>query len=233
MSDNQIKKMVTIPIPAPLNFKGGDRPVSPNPIAPSAPAGGRTSPSGVVISNVHRVQLDFKPSMDDELELKSGQIIRMLHEYDDGWVRVYMPSSLTIITNILQALCKRLDGTQQGVVPRSCLSKLPLKRRDGPPGPRPINGRQQAPGHRVPSGGSVSSINSYISEEAVPRPLSPAGRARAQSHASTDPIQKVQSNEDARQRANSAGAATRLAVGATMSPLNPAIQRRPVPGSAM
>lgn len=37
-------------------------------------------------NNVHRVQLDFKPSMEDELELKSGQLVRMLHEYDDGWV---------------------------------------------------------------------------------------------------------------------------------------------------
>ena len=37
-------------------------------------------------SMVHRVQLDFKPSMDDELELRAGQLIRMLHEYDDGWV---------------------------------------------------------------------------------------------------------------------------------------------------
>jgi len=88
ISDNQINKMVTIPIPAPLNFKGGDRPISPNPPGSNAPAGGRTSPSGAAPSNVHRVQLDFKPSMDDELELKSGQIIRMLHEYDDGWVRI-------------------------------------------------------------------------------------------------------------------------------------------------
>lgn len=36
--------------------------------------------------NVHRVQLDFAPSMDDELELRQGQLVRMLHEYDDGWV---------------------------------------------------------------------------------------------------------------------------------------------------
>ena len=35
---------------------------------------------------VHRIQLDFKPSMDDELELKAGQLVRLLHEYDDGWV---------------------------------------------------------------------------------------------------------------------------------------------------
>lgn len=87
----------------------------------------------------------------------------------------------------------------------------------------------------MPSGGSVSSVNSYISEEAVPRPLSPAGRVRAQSNVSTGPVvnQALQINENARQRANSAGAATKLAVNPTMSPLNPAIQRRPVPGSAM
>ena len=41
---------------------------------------------GPANSTVHRVQLDFKPSMDDELELRAGQLIRMLHEYDDGWV---------------------------------------------------------------------------------------------------------------------------------------------------
>lgn len=39
-------------------------------------------------SNVHRVQLDFKPSMDDELGLTAGQLVRLLHEYDDGWVRI-------------------------------------------------------------------------------------------------------------------------------------------------
>lgn len=37
-------------------------------------------------TTVHRVQLDFVPSMDDELELRAGQLIRILHEYDDGWV---------------------------------------------------------------------------------------------------------------------------------------------------
>jgi hypothetical protein len=42
---------------------------------------------GPVNTAVHRVQLDFKPSMEDELELRAGQLIRLLHEYDDGWVR--------------------------------------------------------------------------------------------------------------------------------------------------
>lgn len=40
-------------------------------------------------TTVHRVQLDFVPSMDDELELKAGQLIRILHEYDDGWVSYF------------------------------------------------------------------------------------------------------------------------------------------------
>ena len=40
-------------------------------------------------SNVHRVQLDFKPSMEDELGLQAGQLVRLLHEYDDGWVRFH------------------------------------------------------------------------------------------------------------------------------------------------
>lgn len=43
--------------------------------------------NGLPPSNVHRVQLDFKPSMDDELGLAAGQLVRLLHEYDDGWVR--------------------------------------------------------------------------------------------------------------------------------------------------
>jgi len=43
-------------------------------------------PKAATPNNVHRVQLDFKPSMEDELELISGQLVRMLHEYDDGWV---------------------------------------------------------------------------------------------------------------------------------------------------
>jgi hypothetical protein len=49
---------------------------------PGAPVAGAAPPPG----NVHRVQLDFKPSMEDELELRAGQLVRVLHEYDDGWV---------------------------------------------------------------------------------------------------------------------------------------------------
>jgi hypothetical protein len=86
---------------------------------------------GPANSAVYRVQLDFNPSMEDELELHAGQLIRMLHEYDDGW-----------------ALCIRLDRSQQGVVPRTCLSTRPVKPRpqqNSPRGPPP-------PGMRVPQG---------------------------------------------------------------------------------
>ncbi|KAF4210169.1 hypothetical protein CNMCM8980_004862 [Aspergillus fumigatiaffinis] len=69
---------------------------------PAFGPGGAASPPPPGPSNVHRVQLDFKPSMEDELELHAGQLVRLLHEYDDGW-----------------ALCVRLDRSQQGVVPRS------------------------------------------------------------------------------------------------------------------
>ncbi|KAI9710857.1 MAG: hypothetical protein M1812_007309 [Candelaria pacifica] len=106
---------------------------------------------GAPAPNVHRVQLDFKPSMDDELELRAGQLVRMLHEYDDGW-----------------ALCIRLDRSQQGVAPRTCLSTRPVKpRQGGPPQGQP---RGPPPGMRAPpQGPSFSHANGAI------RPLSPAG----------------------------------------------------------
>lgn len=67
------------------------------PVAAAA-AASQQPPRPTGPNNVHRVQLDFKPTMDDELGLKSGDLVRMLHEYDDGW-----------------ALCVRMDRTMQGV----------------------------------------------------------------------------------------------------------------------
>lgn len=49
--------------------------------------GSATSTQGE--ENVHRIQMDFAPSMDDELELRAGQLIKILHEYDDGWVSLH------------------------------------------------------------------------------------------------------------------------------------------------
>ena len=54
---------------------------------------------GAPPNNVHRVQIDFKPSMEDELELVSGQVVRILHEYDDGWVSCDFAKSLDIANN--------------------------------------------------------------------------------------------------------------------------------------
>jgi hypothetical protein len=52
---------------------------------PGSPQGGAGAAGGPP-GNVYRVQLDFIPSMEDELELCAGQLVRVLHEYDDGWV---------------------------------------------------------------------------------------------------------------------------------------------------
>ncbi|KAJ5490883.1 hypothetical protein N7539_002450 [Penicillium diatomitis] len=137
--------------------------------------------------NVHRVQMDFTPSADDELELRAGALVRMLHEYDDGW-----------------ALCVRMDRSQQGVAPRSCLSARPVKRRPRPPpgaGPGPAprgplppmgpHGRMPGPppGDRYypqgPPGAANSSRPPYPAGPmppangfpAVPRPMSPGARS--------------------------------------------------------
>ncbi|KAL8709413.1 MAG: hypothetical protein Q9220_005796 [cf. Caloplaca sp. 1 TL-2023] len=107
--------------PKPLTLSP-NRPASPGPMP--SPSGTEFSMSSVTPasmangpppSNVHRVQLDFKPSMEDELALRAGQLVRLLHEYDDGW-----------------ALCIRLDRSQQGVAPRTCLSARPVKPRPNP-----------------------------------------------------------------------------------------------------
>lgn len=68
--------------------------------------------AAALVDPIYRVQMDFKPSMGDEIELRSGALVRLLHEYDDGW-----------------ALCTRLDRSQQGVCPRTCLSQRPIKSR--------------------------------------------------------------------------------------------------------
>ncbi|KAJ5725506.1 uncharacterized protein N7483_006863 [Penicillium malachiteum] len=130
--------------PSPVSIDGES--VSSAAMGPGSIAGG-VAPAP---ANVHRVQMDFNPSMEDELELRAGTLIRMLHEYDDGW-----------------ALCIRLDRSKQGVAPRSCLSARPVKPRPrppagGPPGPGPRgppmmgpgpNGRSMSPAGRGPPSG--------------------------------------------------------------------------------
>ncbi|KAJ4992569.1 variant SH3 domain-containing protein [Stagonosporopsis vannaccii] len=151
--------------PAPPGVNANTNSVPPSPAwtedVPSSPAMGTPMIAGAAgamaagrpngppgPNNVHRVQLDFKPSMGDELELKAGTLVRMLHEYDDGW-----------------ALCISMDRTQQGVVPRTCLSKHPVKPRTGPPRQGPPPPHMRGPPIRSPMGpGGIPQ----------PRPMSPA-----------------------------------------------------------
>ena len=76
-------------------------PASPGP-APAGPppvAGAGRPASPPDPNNVHRVQLEFKPTMNDELEAHAGDLIRLVHEYDDGWVGLqncFPASQLTI-----------------------------------------------------------------------------------------------------------------------------------------
>jgi hypothetical protein len=70
--------------PVPTEFSMSSEPNGPSASTPGAAA--IAAAGGPPNTAVHRVQLDFKPSMDDELELRAGQLIRLLHEYDDGWV---------------------------------------------------------------------------------------------------------------------------------------------------
>lgn len=71
------------------------------PLSPKS-AGFPGSPGGPVIVGVatgaaigaaaqsdlplYRVHLDFSPSMPDELRVRAGEIVRLLKEFDDGWV---------------------------------------------------------------------------------------------------------------------------------------------------
>ncbi|KAL5422794.1 hypothetical protein PMIN04_004409 [Paraphaeosphaeria minitans] len=134
----------------------GPAPSGPLPIAAAAAAAAGGAPPGP--NNVHRIQLDFKPSMADELELRAGQLVRMLHECDDGW-----------------ALCVRLDRSQQGVVPRTCLSKHPVKPRQGPP----RNGPQSSPRMQEPPRNGPNGPPTGHAGVPQPRPLSPANNGRS------------------------------------------------------
>ncbi len=47
---------------------------------PSAGAAAIAAAGGPPQSTVHRVQLDFNPTLEDEMGLKAGQLVRLLHE---------------------------------------------------------------------------------------------------------------------------------------------------------
>lgn len=119
-----------------------------------APVGAASPSPGPAPLNVHRVQMDFNHSMEDELTLRVGQLVRLIHEFDDGW-----------------ALCVRLDRSQQGVAPRSCLSSRPVQPRSRPPpggAPGSRGPSMMGPNGRMPS----QSPRFYPPQDA--RPSSPA-----------------------------------------------------------
>ncbi len=175
--------------PKPLNLTP-KRPISPAASSPAASEFSQTSVTAATMvngpppSNVHRIQLDFKPSMDDELSLRAGQLVRLLHEYDDGWVSMptlYMiVSRNTLLITTSQALCIRLDRSQQGVAPRTCLSARPVKPRPPPgargPGPRGPPPGMMAPGQQRPqSPANGRGLPSPHSQGRAPRPYKPTG----------------------------------------------------------
>lgn len=78
------------PSPSGTEFSFSEAPGTPVPTAGAAAIAAAGGPQNAM---VHRVQLDFKPSMEDELEIHAGQLVRVLHEYDDGWVSTSLITS--------------------------------------------------------------------------------------------------------------------------------------------
>lgn len=76
------------PSPAGTEFSLQEMEPGQSPIA-STSAAAIAAAGGPANSTVHRVQLDFKPTLDDEMGLQAGQLVRLLHEYDDGWVSTF------------------------------------------------------------------------------------------------------------------------------------------------
>jgi hypothetical protein len=64
-------------------------PMSPGspPLAAAGLVGAGAVTSGAASdTQLYRVHLDFSPSMPDELRVKAGEIVKLLKEFDDGWV---------------------------------------------------------------------------------------------------------------------------------------------------
>lgn len=175
-----------------MNAASDANAMSPSDIVPIVAGVGAGGAAAAMIPHpaavpVHRVQLDFKPSMADELELQTGQLVRLVKEYDDGWVSDASTSIFKLAWNanrFYQALCSRLSSAEQGVCPRTCLSTRPVKPRP-PPGPINTNmnmgargppGQMRGPGapYSQRSASPASSRNSPMYPPG--RPMTPNGR---------------------------------------------------------
>jgi len=83
------------------------RPAVPAAVVPVPPAAYNTGATPVVSAGgaTATVRYEFIPSLPDELSITTGEIVRVVSEYDDGW-----------------ALCKNARG-DQGMVPLECLDR--------------------------------------------------------------------------------------------------------------
>ena len=84
--------------PPPLNVNRAQSPaLVPPPVIVPSPVGSNFSESSTLTTGgmsaggpagprMHRVQMDFNPTMEDELRIIAGEIVRVVREFDDGWV---------------------------------------------------------------------------------------------------------------------------------------------------
>ena len=86
------------PSPSGTEFSASLMPAGSAP-PPSQGAAAIAAAGGPASTTVHRVQLDFKPTLEDEMELKAGDLVRLLHEYDDGWVSALFWKQTEYISN--------------------------------------------------------------------------------------------------------------------------------------
>jgi hypothetical protein len=95
MTPQQVHNTAVIPMPLAGVIEESSSspvsPVSPN-FAVAALAGGAAGAAGAAAAGagndgkMYRVHLDFTPSMPDELRVRAGEIVKLLKEFDDGWV---------------------------------------------------------------------------------------------------------------------------------------------------
>lgn len=64
-------------------------PVSPTMAAAAMVGGGAVTSGAASNTQLYRVHLDFSPSMPDELRVRAGEIVKLLKEFDDGWVSLF------------------------------------------------------------------------------------------------------------------------------------------------
>jgi hypothetical protein len=102
--------------PSPAGTEFSMNSVSPGQgLPPSSSAAAIAAAGGPTGSTVHRVQLDFKPTLEDEMELQAGQLVRLLHEYDDGWVSKH----IRLLNILILTLAYRLSASDLTALSRA------------------------------------------------------------------------------------------------------------------